>query len=208
MTFEFKIKIEDSSKPPIWRKLKMDASHSFMQLHWAIQGAFEWYNAHLFRFTPQGRGSVPSIELDIKEDIWMENEFAPPKTWPHGERYKADEIRLGDYYTTPGQKMIYTYDFGDDWHHSIVLEAVDEGESLIFPVCTAGKGQAPVEDCGGIWGYYHMVEAVNDRKHPEHAHWRKWLELKKGESWDVKYFDLQETQNRLAEVWRVMMGKK
>lgn len=69
------------------------------------------------------------------------------------------------------------------------------------PICLAGKGAAPIEDCGGIWGYYNMVEALNNKKHPEHKDFRDWLDFKKGEKWDLNEFDLEDTQERLRVFW-------
>ena len=37
-----------------------------------------------------------------------------------------------------------------------------------IPGVAAGKGACPPEDVGGIGGYYGFLEAVRNRKHPEH----------------------------------------
>ncbi|MEM6767885.1 MAG: plasmid pRiA4b ORF-3 family protein, partial [Bacteroidota bacterium] len=37
MTLQFKIKLKDSSKPPIWRKLLVPADLTFYEFHIAIQ---------------------------------------------------------------------------------------------------------------------------------------------------------------------------
>ncbi|CAG0904951.1 unnamed protein product, partial [Darwinula stevensoni] len=47
-----------------------------------------------------------------------------------------------------------------------------------------GKGKAPTEDCGGIWGYYELVETINNTKHPEHKEMMEWMGLKKGYIWN------------------------
>ncbi|MGD6958981.1 IS1096 element passenger TnpR family protein [Rossellomorea aquimaris] len=33
----------------------------------------------------------------------------------------------------------YTYDFGDNWQHQILLEKITEDQKLTFPVCVKGK---------------------------------------------------------------------
>jgi len=68
--------------------------------------------------------------------------------------------------------------------------------------CLAGKGACPPEDCGGIWGYYALVDTVNDRKpapqdHAEYVDMRDWLGREEGEYWDVNAFDLEETNARM-----------
>ena len=60
-------------------------------------------------------------------------------------------------------KIRYTYDFGDDWEHDILVEKVfDRNETTAYPRCTSGRRAAPPEDCGGIWGYAELVEILND----------------------------------------------
>ncbi|MDQ3150841.1 MAG: plasmid pRiA4b ORF-3 family protein [Actinomycetota bacterium] len=73
-------------------------------------------------------------------------------------------------------KIRYTYDFGDDWEHDILVEKVlDQDETASYPRCTDGRRAAPPEDCGGIWGYADLVEALTDPTHPEHEDKLEWL---------------------------------
>ncbi len=196
MAYVFKIKLEGSSKPPIWRKVKVYESLTFLELHWVIQGVFGWHNSHLHEFTPTGWGSFPSLQENHEVAHPDMPPFSKPKTWPHGERYDCGKIKLKEYFNTPKQKIVYIYDFGDDWEHTVVLEEVTE-EEILKPVCLAGKGKTPMEDCGGMWSYYDMVEAINDRKHPEHEDTMEWLGFEKGQKWDVNEFELEDAQLRL-----------
>jgi hypothetical protein len=53
-----------------------------------------------------------------------------------------------------GPKVVYTYDFGDDWRHDIVVEKIIPAEpGVAYPRCTGGRRGAPPEDCGGIWAF-------------------------------------------------------
>lgn len=201
MAYIVKIKLEGSSKPPIWRKVKVDASLTFLQLHWVIQGAFGWNNSHLHEFSPGGLGRNPRLQENHGIEDWDEVPFSDPGTWPHGERYDGAKIKLDAYFNTPKQKIVYVYDFGDDWEHTVELVEITD-EKILQPVCLAGKGQTPMEDCGGIPGYYEMVEAINDPKHPEHGEYMEWVDFEKGEKWDVKAFDLEEVRERLRVVWK------
>jgi Plasmid pRiA4b ORF-3-like protein len=51
-----------------------------------------------------------------------------------------------------GDRLRYTYDFGDDWQHEIVVEELlDADPDTHYPVLVAAKGACPPEDCGRPW---------------------------------------------------------
>jgi len=46
------------------------------------------------------------------------------------------------------------YDFGDDWEHDLLLEAILQPDPNIpYPRCIAGERNCPPEDVGGSGGY-------------------------------------------------------
>jgi len=62
----------------------------------------------------------------------------------------------------------YNYDFGDDWEHLIVIEgAVRASRASTTRLRRRQAGVSP-EDCGGNWGYQHLLEVMADPAHPEH----------------------------------------
>ena len=200
MAFVFKIKIDGSTKPPIWRKVKVNDSLSFDDFHLVIQILFGWQNSHMYQFSPSGWASKPRIMYVFEDDDEVEiTPLSSPDSFPYGERYDAGKIKLKDYFKTPKQKMVYIYDFGDDWKHIVELVEITD-EVILYPICLSGKGSDLIEDSGGIWGYYNMVEAVNNSKHPEHKEYREWLGMERGEKWDLNAFDLEGTNVVLREV--------
>ena len=64
----------------------------------------------------------------------------------------------------------------------------------MYPVCVKGKMACPPEDCGGIWGYYQMLEAIQNKKHPDHDHYKEWIR-----EFDPEYFDIEEVNEGLLE---------
>ena len=77
-----------------------------------------------------------------------------------------------------GRSSTYTYDFGGDWRHRIVVEKVlpaDEGSRVMVPACVDGRRACPPEDCGGPWGYDELLAILADPTHPEHDARREWL---------------------------------
>jgi hypothetical protein len=116
----------------------------------------------------------------------------------------SDKINLPGSMTTNGKgtpqtkdKIRYTYDFGDDWVHDIMVEKVlDRDPSAAYPRCTGGKRAAPPDDCGGIWGYAELLEVLADPAHPEHEEQLQWLGLADASQFTPDTFDM-EAVNRL-----------
>lgn len=103
--------------------------------------------------------------------------------------------------------MVYIYDFGDDWKHTIELVEITN-DKVLYPVCIQGKGCNMIDDCGGVGEFYNMVEAVNDNKHSEHKEIMEWLGLGKGDTWDLLDFDLESTNSFLRKVWDIYIEYK
>ena len=94
-----------------------------------------------------------------------------------------------------GGKLIYNYDFADDWRHELEEEKILQPEPGIgYPVCLGGENNCPPEDCGGVWGYANFLEAIGDPKHPEHEEFSEWI----GGEFDPEEFDL-EVVNEMLE---------
>jgi hypothetical protein len=92
---------------------------------------------------------------------------------PHSRYLSIDLAALHAYICT---RAIYTYDLGDSWEHAIVLEKqlpLDPNAS--YPVCTDGELACPPDDCGGIPGFYDLVEAIADPNHEQHEELKDWL---------------------------------
>src|SRR5262245_25790949 len=43
-----------------------------------------------------------------------------------------------------------------------------------YPRYIGGERNGPPEDCGGIPGFYELLEAIVDRTPPSHAHLKEW----------------------------------
>ena len=146
LTYQFKIKLRGTAKPPVWRCVLVPAHFTFSGLHAVIQEAFGWWNEHLYCF-----GDVPySRALTIAEP--NEDDWDTPD-------YNARKYTLGEFFGdgTITKKLCYVYDFGDDWIHDLTLEKV-LNEPSDHATCTAGKGACPEEDSGGLWGYEEMKD--------------------------------------------------
>ena len=151
----FKIRLV-GIRPPIWRRIEVPGDYTFWDLHVAIQDAMGWEGYHLHEFQPGGsRGNRPR-GLGAPRGIGIPDPDG-------GDDMRAGwKVRLSLYFREPGDEATYIYDFGDDWHHKVVLEAVEKRSKAISePVCLGGRRACPPEDCGGVGGYYDLVEALS-----------------------------------------------
>jgi hypothetical protein len=63
------------------------------------------------------------------------------------------------------------------WEHRLTVTDVRAGNpSLSYPRYVGGERNGPPEDCGGIPGFYEMLDAAADPKHPDHAEAKQWLD--------------------------------
>ena len=115
-------------------------------------------------------------------------------------RAREDErtVRVSGILGRVGSKAIYTYDFGDTWEHSIVLEKrLSVDPNTTYPICTDGQLACPPEDCGGIPGFYDLVEALNDPNHERHEEMLDWLG-----DFDPQAFSIDNVNRMLASLRR------
>jgi len=108
-----------------------------------------------------------------------------------------DAVTLAEVCPKVKSKLIYEYDFGDGWEHTIEVQKIVEPKPGVeYPLCLGGRKACPPEDCGGIWGYYNLLDVVADPKREDHEEMAEWL----GE-FDPDAFDPEEVNAILAE-WR------
>ncbi|HDX9588880.1 TPA: plasmid pRiA4b ORF-3 family protein [Bacillus pseudomycoides] len=170
--YQFKITLK-GIRPPIWRRFLIDNQVTFEDLHIIIQIVMGWENYHLFSF------DTKDALVQILDDS---SEFFPPLR----EIYDAEDTQIGELITEEKQKCLYTYDFGDDWEHELVLEKVlPIDEKMVVPTCLKGKRACPPEDCGGVYMYNEIQAALKGEGELDEET-KDWL----GE-FDPEEFDLE-----------------
>ncbi|MDP9314400.1 MAG: plasmid pRiA4b ORF-3 family protein [Chloroflexota bacterium] len=174
--YQLKVTLYDS-KPPIWRRIQVPATVTLGQLHRILQVVMGWTDSHLHQFI------VGDSYYGIPDPEWA-------REVKHEQRARLSQVAHQE-----KAKLIYEYDFGDDWLHDIVVEKIFPPEAgKHYPVCVKGKRACPPEDCGGIWGYASFLEAISDPSHPEHAEMLEWV----GGAFDPEAFDVEEVNRQLA----------
>jgi len=177
-SWQLKIELLDVV-PTVWRRLIVPDSIKLPRLHRAFQAALGWTNSHLHEFVIGGvrySDSDPDMDEDLQQD----------------ERNIVLQAALG----MDARCFDYVYDFGDDWHHVVVVE--DQHVSVKRPPairCDDGENACPPEDVGGALRYADFLAAIADPGHEEHAEWRAW-----SGGFDPRRFDLAATNGTLAKI--------
>lgn len=177
----------DELKPPVWRRLVLRGDLLLDEVHEVLQAAFGWQDHHLHKFWP-----------GPDKQVWQGPSFLTEYDLSEGEEgVPESEVQLDQLLREKGDRLFYTYDFGDDWTCTIKLESVGPlDEDAPTAVCTGGRMAGPLEDCGGEPGHQELVEAyladpslrALDRER------RDWLPP----GWDPTAFDLEEVGHRLS----------
>ncbi len=179
----------DGTKPPVWRRLVLHGDLTLDEVHAILQAAFGWQDYHLHRFWP-----------GPKKELWTGPHFVTEADVEEGEEGILEStVRLDQMLRSPGDRLFYTYDFGDGWHHTLRLESLAPLEDDSPPAaCTGGRMAGPLEDSGGPTGHNRLVEAF--RTDPSLAaldeEQRDWLPP----DWDPGEFTVEEVGERLSYI--------
>ena len=178
-----RLKIElDDWQPAIWRRVEVPLTTTLKGLHDVIQAAMPFQDYHLFEFRAEDRRyAIPNAEWDFE------------KTW------SAKTTRLATLVERGIGELAYTYDFGDDWRHTITVESVDEADPAVeYPRFIEGQHRAPPEDVGGLPGFELFLEAIADPNHEDHDHLMRWS----GGTFDPETIERDEIRKRVAKLAR------
>jgi tetratricopeptide (TPR) repeat protein len=164
-------------------------------LHDAIQISFGWWDSHLHAFEAGGESYVPP--------------FVTEEACPGALDEKR--VTLRKLAERGVRRFAYEYDFGDSWRHTIEIQkALDAKPGEVYPKVAGGKRACPPEDCGGVWGYEEMLEALAGEPDEEAADLLDWASSL-GWPGDPEAFDLAFANRRMAEFfagrkWKTTAG--
>ncbi|MCA9084314.1 MAG: SEC-C domain-containing protein [Planctomycetaceae bacterium] len=175
----------DGSDPLIWRRIEVP-DLDFADLHLVVQRAMGWEDCHLHEFIVGRRRFSPP------------NEYAD--AWGDGPE-DSEDISVSDVAKTRKRKNVsfkYIYDFGDSWAHAITIETTGEPDpAAIYPRCLDGAGKCPPEDCGGIWGYSELLDAISEPSGSEVQERLEWF----GGEFDPMEFDVTECTSAMRSLF-------
>ena len=201
----------NDTKPPIWRQVAAPSDIILGELHEVIQIAMGWTDSHMHQFVlhnkapkPRPQETAQPFRQDARDGKFFDRmagrRMFVTKQTPWGDPTDMDgedenAVTLEEICPNVKSKLIYEYDFGDGWKHTIEVKKIVAPEpGAEYPLCLAGKMACPPEDCGGVWGYYELIEAIADPKHEDHQELLDWV----GGQLDPAAFDLEQVNATLA----------
>lgn len=175
---QLKVTLLDA-EPAVWRRIQVRSNVTLKTLASVLNAAMGWegYHIHEFRMGKEVWGPALDMSDDLADCIEDDRDATLEKIAPR----KRSTFK-------------YQYDGGDCWLHKVVVEAVLEpAPKQRYPVCLDGALACPPEDCGGIPGYFNLLDAIADRSHPDHEDLLEWV----GDKFDPEAFDVALVNKRL-----------
>jgi hypothetical protein len=182
--FELKITL-DLEVYTAERKIIVPADMSFKKFHKVIQNIFDWRDYHLYDFTVynQETGEKKLRIVPFEEDLDYDSSAVIMK-----------DLTLSGFFPE-SKKMVYKYDFGDNWEHVIELVQVIEEYDGELPYLLEAKGQTPPEDVGGVGGFVEFRKIMMDKDHPDHQEAKEWSRF-----WTPELSEW-ESRPRVINIW-------
>jgi hypothetical protein len=176
----------DEVAPAVVRVVEVPAAMRLDDLHFVLQIAIGWQNCHPFEFGIGGK-TWGLIDRDAEEN-----------PLPAESALLSDVIALGSSFT-------YSYVFGDNWHHTIKVEAIaDAVPDAVYPRLIGGEGRCPPADIGGPDGYETYLRAIADPEHLHHDGMVDWDEP----DFDPAKLDLTALQSNLSNLAKYIGRRK
>lgn len=178
--FRIKIAIKNSH-PPIWRRCIIPEGLTFSDLTHVLNIVMGWGGYHLSSF------EFDNLKLRIEDEYdffgYDDYEYLEPSQTPIGPLMESEKW------------FTYTYDFGDNWQHRVTIEEIIPDYEYDYPMVIKYKGDTPYEDCGGIFGYYDLLETLQNPENPDYEDMRDWA----GDPEDQRY-DMDSVNEKLKEM--------
>ena len=170
--------------PVIWRTIDVPVEANLKMVHDIIQAAMGWQDYHLWEFEADDR-----------------RYGLPDPEWPDDTLTAAKNVKLKTLIDRGIRQLDYTYDMGDNWHHTVTIEAIGPGQPDIkYPRYIDGARRGPPEDCGGTPGFENFLDAIADPKHPDHAELIEWYAGCYGGTYDPATIDELITKLRIGDI--------
>jgi hypothetical protein len=152
----------DEVTPRVLRRIEVPLDIRLDDLHFVLQVCIGWQNGHPFEFR-------------VGDAAWgLQDQDAGTAVIPAEQSTLADVL-------AHGRSFAYGYVFGEDWQHTVELEAIEAAPTgTSYPRLVSAEGRCPPADIGGPSGYETYLRAIAD---PNSIHHEAMIE------WDDPDFD-------------------
>lgn len=112
----------------IWRTIALSSEHTLDDLHYHVQQAYSFDNDHLYAFYMDGKRYSRKAYGDPRAD---------------GCAPYADDAALGELDLFVGQRILYLFDFGDEWLFDVDLLEIRDTPHKGSPRLLEKRGESP-----------------------------------------------------------------
>jgi Plasmid pRiA4b ORF-3-like protein len=152
----------DEVTPAVVRRVEVPLDIRLDDLHFVLQIAIGWQNCHPFEFRVDAAANDKRWGLVDKDD-------------PDSSPLPAELATLADLLAHGQTVFRYDYVYGEDWGHTVELEAIVPGNGdTPYPRLLSAQGRCPPADIGGAMGYETYLHAIADPLHLNHEGMREW----------------------------------
>lgn len=180
----FSAVLEDG-EAPVWRRFSVPMNYTFEQLHDCLQILFGYSGNEEYEFVID----EPKLRITCDSDLYERYLFLKSdagKAYLEEKREDGFEVDTSvevawaqdlplDPLTLKYRTFSYIYDFSDEWLYKLeLLDIIEDGPGV--PMLREGLGNAPFEACGGLDGYYELVEILTNPNHADNESIRMWVD--------------------------------
>lgn len=189
----------DDFEPKIWRRFQVTDNITPARLYYIIQVLFEMTASHLMALEIRFEDIDVTLRFEVLDEE-LEDFPDPNRDVRVHDATSGTLHRIG---LEPGSRLLFNYDFGDNWWVNLTLEKIFEDKELPgskLPRVLEGEGFGIVEDCGGTGGLEDLAKAFKRKKGADYKHFSEWLGI---EEFDINSFDLDDMNFRLKKIPRI-----
>jgi hypothetical protein len=125
-----------SFKPKVYREIEIEGSSSLSALAEAITMAFDFEFDHAFGFYSDVKN--PHSRKGERYELFADMEDGD------SDAGSVERTTVAQVFSVPGKKMLFVFDYGDDWRFLIEAKALGEkAPKTRYPRLVASVGRAP-----------------------------------------------------------------
>jgi hypothetical protein len=123
------------------RTIAVRSDQTLVDVHLALQAAFDWDDDHLYSFWLGGK--FWSRVGGEYTHPWHANEPSPLGALWIGPVPQSAEISIDRLELSENQRIAYVFDFGDEWRVLLTVRQITDDDGQQYPRVLKSVGEAP-----------------------------------------------------------------